>query len=124
MDKVKIAKELLKMADDLFEVDEYQETEHNKIQKLLTQYGKKYQSDTVTLEIKFAEDLIDKLDYDNLKAANLDKIVINLNLAHDVDYSVDKLIENLNDANKQAKEIKKAIKQWFNKEIDIKLNYN
>lgn len=124
MDNIKIAKNLLKIANDLFEVEEYQETEHDKIQKLLTQYGKKYQNDIVTLEIKFAEDLIDKLDYNNLKAANLDKVVINLNLAPNVDYNIDTLIKNLNDANKHAKEIKKAIKQWFNKEIEIKLNYN
>jgi hypothetical protein len=55
-------------------------------------------------------DLIDKLDYNNLKAVNLDKIVINLNLSSGVDYNVDRLIEDLNDANKQAKKIQKMIK--------------
>jgi hypothetical protein len=49
MDNIKVAKDLLKIANELFEVEEYQETEHDKIKKLLTQYGKKFKNDFITL---------------------------------------------------------------------------
>lgn len=124
MNNIKIAKELLKIANDLFEFENYHETEHDKIQKILTQYGKSYKNGVVNLEIKLSDDLMDKLDYNNLKASNLDKIIIKLNLSPYLDYKADSLIKILINVNKNAKEIQKLIKQQFNKNIEIQLNYN
>lgn len=124
MNNVKMAKKLLKLADELFDVQEYQETEHDKIDKILKQYGKSYKGDFVILEVKFADTLFEKLNYQNLKADNFDKIIIHLNLRQDIDYSINDIINSLKDANKQALIIQEIIKKQFNKTIEIKLNYN
>lgn len=123
MNKIVIANELLKIANELFEIEEQPKTEHQKIVEFLKSNGKEYKG-FVSVQIKLSDDLLTKLDYNDLKIDNLDKIVINLSLTPNTDYQIDNLTKQLNKAKKHAKLIQDKIKTLFNKDVKIVLNYN
>ena len=123
MNKIVIANELLKIANELFEIEEQPKTEHQKIVEFLKSNGKKYNG-IVSVQIKLSNDLLTELDYNDLKIDNLDKIVINLSLTPNTDYQIDNLTKQLNKAKKHAKLIQDKIKTLFNKDVKIVLNYN
>lgn len=124
MNNTKIAKELIKIADDLFHVEEYKETEHDKVTNILQECSKKFLGDNVKTYIDLSNNLLTSLNHQDLKIDNIDKIIIHLALDDNSDYDADKLIKALSNANKHAKLIQSKIKSELNKDVEIKLNYN
>lgn len=120
---IKIAKELVKIAEDLFNLESSQETEHDKIKKIMEQCVI-YNNDTVQVYLSLSDDLITKLNESDLSKDNIDGIIIKLILCKDGEYEADSLIKSLNKINKHAKYIQNKIKSQFNKNVEIKLNYN
>ena len=73
---IKIAKELVKIAEDLFNLESSQETEHDKIKKIMEQCVI-YNNDTVQVYLSLSDDLITKLNESDLSKDNIDGIIIN-----------------------------------------------
>lgn len=125
MNNIKIAKELIKIAEDLFSyVDEYVETEHDKVMKVCQQAYKEYQKINVVTQIDLQPTLFTELDWNNLKIDNINRIYINLKLTKNVEYNITQLITVLKNANNHAKKIQSKIKSEFNKNVEIKFVLN
>lgn len=125
MNNIKIAKELIKIAEDLFShIDEYVETEHDKVMKVCQQAYKEYQKINVVTQIDLQPTLFTKLDWNDLKIDNINRIYINLKLTENIEYEITQLITVLKNANNHAKKIQSKIKSEFNKNVEIKFILN
>ena len=125
MNNIKIAKELIKIAEDLFShIDEYVETEHDKVMKVCQQAYKEYPKINVITQIDLQPTLFTKLDWNDLKIDNISRIFINLKLTENIEYEITQLITVLKNANNHAKKIQSKIKSEFNRNVEIKFILN
>jgi hypothetical protein len=125
MNKTKVAKELLKIANDLFE-DESNQTisEHDIVAELIKKCSASFGRKTIIVYLGLKKDLITDLDYYNLKFENIEKIVIQMNLNKGATYNIKTLRDAIKNADLHSKKIKREIKKVTNVDVDIELICN